>query len=247
MSENEVVEYGDEPLQTIKLFYFDRKNKHTLIFIHGGAWRDPNNTFDDFTELIDRFPKTSTNFVGINYRLSPKVKHPLHLSDIVNAISYLEKNYDVHEVLIVGHSVGATLILQLLTYRSILKSSSISLSIFLRNLYFLDGIYDIVDLVEEYGDDYKSFVDEAFATTQEYSEATALRGPLSSANFDFNLTKAFLIQSLDDELLGVRQTDLMAQFLIKRGASYSDLRGHWGKHEEVYRRQEIGEIIFNSL
>lgn len=243
-----VINYGEDPLQTIKFFHFDKNNKHTLIFIHGGAWRDPNHTYDDFKELINQLPTDNTNYIGLNYRLSPEVKHPSHLVDVVHAISFLEKEHGIHNALLVGHSVGATLILQLLMYQTLL-GQSLDINpptIKLDSLFFIDGIYDIADLVDEYPD-YILFVNEAFASEDDYVEAVPLAGKFRRTPFELEFKKAHILQSLEDELLSERQLDIFALFLQEKEVPFTDSRGNWGKHEEVYRRKEIAEIICLDL
>lgn len=240
----QVVRYGEDPLQTLKAFNYNPQNQKTLIFIHGGAWRDPNNTYDDFGELIDQLPRNA-NYFSLNYRLSPKSKHPDHLQDVINALKFLETHYNLKRVLLVGHSVGATLILQMLTYKALLSENMISpLRIQLENLYFLDGIYDIVELLAEYPT-YLLFVNEAFDSETGYANATAVSRP--AMNFDFDFGHILLLHSLDDELLSERQLDLFAHYLKQKGVDFEDRRGHWGKHEEVYRRKEIAEVLKDSI
>lgn len=137
-----VVSYGLHPLQQIKVFAYDPAVTKLVIFIHGGAWRDPNNTYDDFKEFA-----VDANAFGVNYRLLPEVKHPAHLEDVEAAIAYIKAQYGVSEYSVVGHSAGATLALQL-------RETP-------QRLFLLDGIYDLAELISEYPD-YRSFVDEAF-------------------------------------------------------------------------------------
>lgn len=240
----QVVSYGKHPLQTLKEFNYNPQHEKALIFIHGGAWRDPNNTYDDFEELVDMLPRNA-NYFSLNYRLSPNSKHPDHVEDVLNGLKFLETHYNVKCALLFGHSVGATLILQLLTYKALLPESMISpLGIQLSNLYFLDGIFDIVELLEEYPA-YLLFVNEAFDSETICANVTAVRRP--TVNFDFDFGHICILHSLDDELLSQRQLDLFAHYLKQKGVDFEDRRGNWGKHEEVYRRKEIAELLTESI
>lgn len=290
--EHSIVSYGDDPLQQLKFFRHHESNDRTILFIHGGAWRDPNNTFDDFEDMVNQIKKnsksSSINLVGINYRLSPEVKHPIHLWDILQGIEYLANEYGIHELLIVGHSVGATLIMQLLSYEKILEDGcricqeDISTkdyvnariahfpteeqlkrlkrsldTIRLGTLYFIDGIYDMVELIIEYGDSYKSFVDQAFTSTKSYTEASQLTSTTMSSdkipcfnrqeNGANNLVKFVVVHSLQDELLSLNQANLFRQFFSKNNIPSKLFTGEWGQHEEVYRRQEVTQIIVDNL
>ncbi|KAK4242146.1 hypothetical protein C8A03DRAFT_11693 [Achaetomium macrosporum] len=90
-----------------------------IIYIHGGAWRDPRITFASFTpaatNLLFRALSSSNDnssspshnpklagLVSLNYRLSPhpshpspdparNAKHPDHISDILTALSFLSR------------------------------------------------------------------------------------------------------------------------------------------------------------
>ncbi|ROW16019.1 hypothetical protein VPNG_02660 [Cytospora leucostoma] len=90
--------------------------KYWLIFIHGGAWRDPRSTFDEAQPTINALldnadPSTSVRsriagFASINYRLSPHpsfaqdpattpafasraARHPDHLADVLAGLRFL--------------------------------------------------------------------------------------------------------------------------------------------------------------
>lgn len=237
----QVINYGQDPLQTMKIFSHNPENNKCIVFIHGGAWRDPRNTYDDFADLIEKLP-SNINCISLNYRLSPDVKHPTHLLDIIRALNYLQREFGIKRTLLVGHSVGATLILQLLTYKALLGEKAIPLTIKLEHLYFIDGIYSIPDLLEEYPS-YLLFVNEAFASEKDYEGATSITVP---TDWDFPFTSIDILQSQEDELLSERQLNVFALFLKARGIQFTDRRGHWGKHEEVYRRREIADIIIEA-
>lgn len=290
-----IVNYGDHPLNQLKLYQFNESNDETLLLIHGGAWRDPNNTYNDFEDIISHILKSQNsakyNLVAINYRLSPEIKHPYHLWDVLKGLQYLVQNYSIRKILIVGHSVGATLMLQLLDYNKILdcgflklqtdledgKCSAISEGAYLhvpldkertllnktmenlqlKTFVFLDGIYDVVQLIDEYGDAYESFIKDAFSSPEQYSEATQLscttidiRSP-----FSFNLIlegilkelTLVVLQSSQDELLSMRQTNLFIKYLTQKNLIFKSLIGEWGEHEQVYRHADVAKIVLDSI
>ncbi|CAH2352165.1 kynurenine formamidase [[Candida] railenensis] len=229
--------FGSDPLQTVKVFRYDEANNVGVIFIHGGAWRDPNNTYDDFKEFASyaeaNYP--SLNLFGVNYRLSPNVKHPGHLQDISESVEYLKKTYDLTDIVLVGHSVGATLILQYIRRTEAAEGVRIS------NCYLIDGIFDIPELVSEYPG-YASFVNEAFTSEKQYSEAT----DIYDARFS-GIGHIYIIQSLQDELLSERQTDLLAGYLANTSTKFLVQKGNWGLHEEVYRRKEVFDLVLGTI
>lgn len=229
--------FGSDPLQTVKVFKYDEANDVGVIFIHGGAWRDPNNTYDDFKKFASyaeaKYPLL--NLFGVNYRLSPKVNHPAHLQDIAEGVEYLKKTYNLTKIVLVGHSVGATLILQYIRKTEAVEGVRIN------NCYLIDGIFDIPELISEYPG-YASFVNEAFTSEEQYTEATDIYGAKFSG-----IGHLFIIQSLQDELLSERQTDLLAGYLKKTSTEFSVQKGNWGLHEEVYRRKEVFDLVLGTI
>ncbi|KAH9200962.1 Alpha/Beta hydrolase protein [Zygosaccharomyces rouxii] len=138
------------------------KGRNALVFIHGGAWIDVDNTPWDFQSLCQDILKLDyqCGLYGIEYRLSPGVKHPTHLKDVIENLYRLVNDQDLDQLQLVGHSVGATLAWQVATcelddYKVRLVKSK------LNAIWLVDGIYSILELLEEYPD-YSSFVSKAF-------------------------------------------------------------------------------------
>ncbi|EFZ02597.1 alpha/beta-hydrolase fold family protein [Metarhizium robertsii] len=107
-----------------------------IIYIHGGAWRDPLETADDLAPTLKSLSpawlasrEAPVAFASVSYSLSPypqhathpsapsdpsrNATHPRHILDVLSAISYLQSaagfgsNY-----ILAGHSCGATLAFQ---------------------------------------------------------------------------------------------------------------------------------------
>lgn len=252
-----IIKYGDHPLQEIKLFRFSESNSKTLVFIHGGAWRDPDNTYDDFQEVVQKIGDIGMNLIGINYRLSPEIKHPYHLQDVVRALSTLSTDLKVTKVLVVGHSVGATLMLQLLNYKHIIAEALNELSdepvqlslpetLKFESLLFVDGIYNIAELVEEYPD-YIGFVSEAFTSKSMYTAATQLSSQISPELKHFEKARFVVVQSQQDELLTLNQTVMFQKYLVSQKIPFTLYSGAYGLHEEVYRSQQLADIISDHI
>jgi kynurenine formamidase len=248
--------YGNHPLQTIKVFHFEEAKARTVVFIHGGAWRDPSNTYDDFDEMVRSFMNRNAKFnlIGINYRLSPEFKHPTHLIDIVLAMRHIVMHYG-RRIDMVGHSVGATLIMQLLNaeqflqqYKVLMDKDVFAALVFVKqivwkNVFLIDGIYDIVQLVKEYPL-YSLFVNEAFTNVNDYADASQLSN--SKIKFHKLLPKIFVLQSVEDELLSLHQTNLLVDHLRERNLAFNLETDQWGQHEQVYRNDAVAEFIFDK-
>lgn len=86
-------QYGSQnSLQKLGVWEVDaaKKGKYWVVYIHGGAWRDPRVTHEAFTPSIDWILRTSTDkgngsgsvanaiagFASIDYRLSPHPQFP---------------------------------------------------------------------------------------------------------------------------------------------------------------------------
>jgi arylformamidase len=106
------------PFRTLDLHAPEKKGstpRPVFLLIHGGGWRTGDKSNGNFAE-----PKTSW-LVGsghvvasVNYRLSPKVKHPAHVEDVCRAIAWVQKHVaksggDPGRIYLLGHSAGAHL------------------------------------------------------------------------------------------------------------------------------------------
>ncbi|KAG8159354.1 hypothetical protein KVR01_011015 [Diaporthe batatas] len=115
-----------------------------LIFIHGGAWRDPRSTFSEAEPTINALldpaskwhmpdaPSRIAGFASLNYRLSPHpdfaqdtgttpsfaartARHPDHLDDVVSGLGFLQRQFGFGgDYVLFGHSAGAFLAYQAL-------------------------------------------------------------------------------------------------------------------------------------
>ncbi|KAF2088926.1 alpha/beta-hydrolase, partial [Saccharata proteae CBS 121410] len=139
------ISYGPSDLQTLDICLPRPPEKKTrddavwIIYIHGGAWRDPAITSSSFEPALEKLLKSKklkyiAGFASVNYRLSPypnhstnpsspsdpnrNAQHPAHVQDIAAAFKWLAQNYGVgfkgRQWIAVGHSCGATMALQLL-------------------------------------------------------------------------------------------------------------------------------------
>ena len=115
-----------------------------IVYIHGGAWRDPLVTSSSFTPTIENIFKSHgsvlskvAGFASINYTLSPYPdhetlpsppkdpsqpvdpsrvgRHPDHIVDVLRGLSYLQNRAGFGDnYVLLGHSCGATLTFQVL-------------------------------------------------------------------------------------------------------------------------------------
>ncbi|KAK1749998.1 Alpha/Beta hydrolase protein [Echria macrotheca] len=102
-----------------------------IIFIHGGAWRDPKILSSAFIPAARRLLATNpgeiSGMASLNYRLSPhpdhpssspddaagrNAHHPDHIADVLSGLSFLQQLAPDMEYVLAGHSCGATLAFQ---------------------------------------------------------------------------------------------------------------------------------------
>lgn len=111
---------------------------HTLwvVYIHGGAWRDPLITSESLEPALKSLPpawlastETPVAFASVSYTLSPypdhpsqpsvpsdrsrNAAHPAHILDVLEAISFLQRRAGFRDnYILAGHSCGAALAFQ---------------------------------------------------------------------------------------------------------------------------------------
>lgn len=85
------------------------------MWVHGSGWRHGNTSNEKSSEMQTLWAKQGIVMVGVNYRLSPRVKHPAHVEDVAAAIAWVHANIgkfggDATNVSLLGHSAGAHLV-----------------------------------------------------------------------------------------------------------------------------------------
>lgn len=145
-----------------------------LVCIHGGAWRDPRQTYNDFDPMAnqindllnnknlddkDKFYESLYNdkskiyeyveLFSLDYELSPETRHPSHLINVLLELILIRCKYGFETVNLVGHSAGSTLITQLLPWEDILIQDSSDL--------IIDNFKDFTKFINSNSDiDYKN-------------------------------------------------------------------------------------------
>jgi kynurenine formamidase len=236
--------------------------------------------------LRDDQPHNVAGFVSVDYRLSPypshptspsspsdqsrNAQHPEHLNDILSALSFLGANasqeVDLKEgetvrlpdswsimegrYVLCGHSCGATLAMQATALLSLGGSVGMRPPVALLGM---EGIYDLTALVATHTHPaYREFVTSAFGK-DETSWVTASQLCCRLQKWQGNV---LLIQSVNDELVDMQQTDSMVEKLVGQGftKSTTSLAGNEGKqlsktiidcmHDEVWEKgTELAKAI----
>ena len=247
----ETISYSDSStLNTVSLYLpappkANDSSRLWLLYIHGGAWRDPlisASSFDSTQKHLLASPSASkiAAIASLNYRLSPyahhpsspsspddparNARHPDHVNDILAAILHLQEKYHFSDrYVLIGHSCGATLALQVAMrrYWGSQYESTFALELNVEPplaVIGAEGIYDIPALIKEYEaiPAYRDFVANAFG----HDEKVWKHASPSSADFGESWPDGrmvVLIHSEDDELVSLRQPESILGVLREQG------------------------------
>ena len=88
------------------------KNWPTLVFVHGGAWVTGGKKL--VGNVTYALAEHGVACVSVNYRLTPRVRHPEHAKDVARAVAWTKKNLkkygaDTSTIFLSGHSAGSHL------------------------------------------------------------------------------------------------------------------------------------------
>ncbi|KAI2634537.1 alpha/beta-hydrolase [Xylaria nigripes] len=229
-------------LQKLGVWEVDARNKYWVVYIHGGAWRDPRITHETFVPSIDQIISTSADdgmiaaFASVDYRLSPHpefpqdptttpadqyrhARHPDHLDDLRSALVFLQRTYGFgSNYLLVGHSAGATLAFQLLaTSPPGPASAGLVQPALPAAIIGFGGVYDLTGINERFDGAYAPFLKGAFGEDPagwDRASATGFSGNYAERWADGKLV--LLGWSPDDSLVDEPEIDNMARRLRDR-------------------------------
>jgi len=151
------VKYATYPKSDPKLnmmdIYMPRmgSNSPVIIWIHGGGWMEGDK--EDVYNKAEYYTSHGFVFISVNYRLSPKVRHPVHVQDVADAIGWFQKNAkhysaNSNRIFLLGHSAGAQIASLLCIDDKYLTQAGASKEM-IKGVILLDGIgYDIPTLMD---------------------------------------------------------------------------------------------------
>lgn len=216
-----------------------------IIAIHGGAWRDPNNTCNDFDKFAEIWLGKNNGDVVCVYSLDYKLSSeeggmfPYIMDDIFKSMKIIKDDSagDVDEFIICGHSVGCTFITQLLE-----SNGGDDSKLNITKAVFLDGIYDIKNMLEEYPS-YEFFVVEEFGdVSKAVKECNAITRGDGVPDVYKELREITVVHSLEDELLSVQQPTAFVEWLRHSGVCVETQYGHYGLHNDVYVNPAVAKL-----
>lgn len=191
---------SSDPSLTMLDIYMPVKgsNSPLIIWIHGGSWSYGDK--EDIDIKAEYFTSKGFAFVSVNYRLSPKIKHPVHAQDVANAILWVYSNAkhysaDPRKIFLMGTTAGAHLGALVVMDENYLKKAGNTGII--KGLILMDGMgYDIPFVMQDANNKLKSWYAQAFGNNQwDWSQAS----PANFVSANKNIPPALILYSGTDE------------------------------------------------
>ncbi|PFH63007.1 hypothetical protein XA68_10419 [Ophiocordyceps unilateralis] len=249
-----LLSYGPHPRQVVGVWDDGQANHVSpwIVFIHGGAWRNQQNSFRDFEPSVNNMMASGllppgTTLASIDYRLSPcaipganpcpaPVQHPDHILDVRAALQMLAQQRGLKSnYVLIGHSAGATLSFQLLMGEAALQGRPLIRAPLPTTVIGIAGIYDMRGINHRFGGRYTDFLTQAFGWDQSvWDRASPVR---FAGSFSERLPppgRVLLARSPGDSLVDGVELDTMARKLAGDGVALSVVETLMGEHNAVW-------------
>ncbi|KAK1503958.1 hypothetical protein CTAM01_04188 [Colletotrichum tamarilloi] len=269
---------ADNELQKLGVWEFpshtDNASGYWIIYVHGGAWRDPRKTLQDFGASIQEILKSRSiprseirGFISIDYRLSPHplypqdpdvtspaelrcAQHPDHLRDTWSALAFLQREYQIGDrYILIGHSAGATLALQL-PMGSVALGAAPPPEVEMPTAFIgVSGIYELYNLNARHEQTYTQFIAGAFGDDQN-SWNKVVPATFSGSFKDALPTKPLILLawSPEDSLVDEPEIDTMAAKLKKDGVECTIVKDLTHDHDFVWEDgKQIARLLSEAL
>ncbi|KPM37000.1 hypothetical protein AK830_g9563 [Neonectria ditissima] len=276
----ESLQYGQHVLQKLDVWRFSNRpdrasaSSYWIIYIHGGAWRDPRRTANDFWASVKQIASSGEattsdiqGFVSLDYRLSSypefsqdpantqssdlrDAKHPDHIQDVWSALDFLHTKYQVSDnYVLVGHSAGATLALQLLMGGSVLDGRpqpQVPLPV---AIIGISGIFDLVKINARHDGQYAGFISAAFGDDEaRWTSASPAQFKASFKKGWPNGKLAVLAWSPEDTLVDEPEIDDMTVKLRLDGVNLEVSKDLTGGHDDVWEDgKQVSRLVSSAL
>lgn len=105
-----------------------------VLFVHGGAWMVGDKDFYGYYRgVCEYLAQHGAVAVSINYRLSPRFKHPAQIDDVARAFAWVRRHIDSYggnpdQIILFGHSAGGHLVSLLETDPGYLDNPALKLT-----------------------------------------------------------------------------------------------------------------------
>ena len=186
-----------------------RTNVPMLFFVHGGGWAGGDKKYEGLDKIVKICAELGMGVMSVNYRLSPAVKHPVHIQDVARGFAWLWENAgkigaNRDAIYLAGGSAGAHLVSLLgLDARRIGEHGIPPTAI--KGVVAFSGIHDFTDWPEP--GLVPTRAERAFGTSMEILKDAS---PLSFVGQQGANTPPYLIAYTDDDIF---ELDKQAQRL----------------------------------
>ena len=139
------IAYGEDKRQKLDIYQpvTPAARSRTIIFVHGGAWREGNGS--EYKFVGQALADAGHTVIIPEYRLFPAVAFPFFISDVADAITAVKDHaeqwlgYPLDQVILMGHSSGAHTVALLASDPRWLENSGVTP----RALIAISGPYDL--------------------------------------------------------------------------------------------------------
>jgi acetyl esterase/lipase len=128
----------------------DARGLPVVVFMHGGGWRasDKQDAFNVHANVCTALAQRGLVAVNVNYRLSPRVRHPAHVLDAAHALRWVSENIEgsggaSDNIFASGHSSGAHLAALATLDERYLQQAGAADASFIKGVVGISGIYNI--------------------------------------------------------------------------------------------------------
>ncbi|KAK4186109.1 Alpha/Beta hydrolase protein [Podospora australis] len=237
-----------------------------VVYIHGGAWRDPKIDASSFAPTAIRILQAASSetksgsgpiagVASLNYRLSPhpehptdkpdpsrEAKHPDHISDVLAGLSFLQRLGGASgKWVLSGHSCGATL-----AFQAVMDPSRWGLSTEIAKpavIVGLNGLYDLYGFITappaKYAglrDAYEEFVSGAFGEDRDVWKKACPATAEKWADEWKGGKRVVLVQSREDTLVPYDQLEKMGAYLSKSSSLDIKEMQAGGDHDDIWQK-----------
>jgi arylformamidase len=206
---------GSDPNLNMLNVYMPKRgsNSPLIIWIHGGSWAYGDK--EEVHSKAEYFTSKGYVFVSVNYRLSPKVKHPVHVQDVANAIMWVHANAkhysaDPNKIFLMGHSAGAHIAAMVGVNEEFLKKAGGSAKI-IKGIVLLDGMgFDIPAIMGDASNQLRGWFAQAFGNTSwDWSQGS----PVNFVNTNDHIPPTMFVHSGEREIAEVEAKILYAKLM----------------------------------
>ncbi len=225
------VSYGDDQAQRLDVYAPHGANEApVVVFVHGGEWTRGDKSAVSFKPKL--FNQNGILMISINYRLTPAVTHPAHVSDVAAAIRFVHDHAgrfggNPKKIVLMGHSAGCHLVTLVALDSRYLASVGLRPSDLSGVVAWSGGSYDLVQKVEQRGA-YADYIKKAFGDSEEVWRDAS---PVQHVG-DVKAGPRFLFASIEPGSASHQAAERLAKLINEAGGSATtkllDDRDHFG-------------------